>query len=625
MKTKSFQLKEILPNPFRRVEKYPLLSAKVDELCESIEATDFWENIVVRVNDAGRPELAYGHHRLAALRKLYPSTKEFDWIVKPLTDGVMIQMMARENGESYKTNAAVLRETISSAVEALGAGKILPEEMPIEAHTKPEHVRYAPSFTSCTAAVQDMQTDDSKRNYPYTIVGLAKFLGMVKSGSQTATNSFLDSFGALELIAGGYLSEARIKDLEIRKLGEVVASVKKQRDAAIAESQRLAREAEARRQEAIRKAEELKRQQEAAEARRKAAAEAERLAAIKRAEEKAKRDAEDKVRREEEEKQRKIAAEKRAKEEAARKEEEERLRKIREAQKAEADRQRAEAEKVRQAALAKAKKEDDERKAAQMVKDAEAARVRAEADAKRKEEAARLAEIAAKKREAEEKERQAKEADKREKERLQRLADLKERQEKFAREEALRIEEARVKAEAAKKAADEADRKKKAEIEAAAADAKRKEDAAKKEAAEAKAQVKAGADKLAAEAPSLDRDDIRARGQDIAEENAAKTGRAAASRTTTYRVSKEDVREFVDSAKKARAERDKAAKTEAAAAKTKKNRREKIIEFMEKIITSGLKIQSMTYHPDKGGSQEDMQYLNEAARELRQYVKGETR
>ena len=330
----------------RYVEKYPLLGAKVDELCESIEATDFWENIVVRVNDAGRPELAYGHHRLAALRKLYPSTKEFDWIVKPLTDGVMIQMMALENGESYKTNTEVTRETISAAVEALGAGRILAEEIALPKDVNDRYMRYAPSFSApvqpgCTG----QQVDENKRKYPYTIEALAKFLGMVRVNG-AATENFTASFGALELINEGYLTEARIKGLGPSKLAEVVSAVKSQREAAIAESQRLAREAEARRQEAIRKAEELKRQQEAAEARRKAAAEAERLAAIKRAEEKAKRDAEDKVRREEEEKQRKIAAEKRAKEEAARKEEEERLRKIREAQKAEADRQRAEAEKL---------------------------------------------------------------------------------------------------------------------------------------------------------------------------------------------------------------------------------------------------------------------------------------
>jgi hypothetical protein len=90
---------------------------------------------------------------------------------------------------SYKTNAAVLHETISSAVEALGAGKILPEEMPISKDTNLSLIRYAPDFAPCTAAVQRPQTDDSKRNYPYTIVGLAKFLGMVKSGSQTATST----------------------------------------------------------------------------------------------------------------------------------------------------------------------------------------------------------------------------------------------------------------------------------------------------------------------------------------------------------------------------------------------------------------------------------------------------
>jgi hypothetical protein len=49
----------------------------------------------------------------------------------------MIQMMARENGESYKTDASVLRETIVAAVEAHGAGKILASEMPIEARSGP--------------------------------------------------------------------------------------------------------------------------------------------------------------------------------------------------------------------------------------------------------------------------------------------------------------------------------------------------------------------------------------------------------------------------------------------------------------------------------------------------------
>ena len=77
---------------------------------------------------------------------------------------------------SYKTNAAVLRETISSAVEALGAGKILPEEMPIDPKTNANALRYAPSFASVTAAVTDLQSDENTKKHPYTVEGSSSLI-----------------------------------------------------------------------------------------------------------------------------------------------------------------------------------------------------------------------------------------------------------------------------------------------------------------------------------------------------------------------------------------------------------------------------------------------------------------
>ncbi len=62
-----FQLKDVVSNPFRRTEKYPISPEKVAALIESIESTGFWENIVGREVD-GKLQIAYGHHRLAALR-----------------------------------------------------------------------------------------------------------------------------------------------------------------------------------------------------------------------------------------------------------------------------------------------------------------------------------------------------------------------------------------------------------------------------------------------------------------------------------------------------------------------------------------------------------------------------
>ncbi len=44
-----FQLKDVQSNPFRHTEKYPILREKVEELKESIESTEFWNNIVARL------------------------------------------------------------------------------------------------------------------------------------------------------------------------------------------------------------------------------------------------------------------------------------------------------------------------------------------------------------------------------------------------------------------------------------------------------------------------------------------------------------------------------------------------------------------------------------------------
>lgn len=642
MKTKTFQLKEILPNPFRRTEKYPLLESKIEDLMESIEATEFWENVVVRINDDGKPELAYGHHRLAALKKIYPGTKEFDWIVRDLTDGAMIQLMARENCESYSTNPAVLRETIQAAVEAHGQGRILFDEMPLDPSTRRDQMRYAPGFS--TPAVSDTAgviperdpkafRDFVQKNHGYTLNDLAKFLGLMQPKGDLRP-SFIAAFGAVELLSEGYLTDAKISGLESHQLASLVAAVKQQRTKALAEAKRLAEEAEARRKEVERKAAELKKQQEESEARRKAAAEAERLAAIKRAEEKAKRDAEEKIRlaaeakrREEEAKQRAIAEEKRKKEEAERrvaaelrrKEEEEKQCKIREGQQAEAKKRAEEAEHQRQIALAKAKKEADERKAAQMIRDAEAAAARADSEAKRKVEAARQAEIAAKKKIEDDKAREAAAAKKREDdERVRQAAEAKRRyddearekarrkaqQEAEARKEAERVEAARLKILADKKAADDAARRKQEEIDRAVAEAKKKDEEARKEAAAAKAKIKAVADTASSVVANMTRKDIRESLKEKVEEAAHRAdvsaGRHSAPRAEIS-MSEEKLRQFMN-----------AVRSTPQSVLGGKNIPKNVVAMAKELISAGRKILAQKKHPDAGGSEAEMMILNAA-------------
>jgi hypothetical protein len=140
MKTRTFQLKEILPNPFRDLEKNPLDEAAIARLQESVkpdkaddsEIKKFWEDKQVRINSDGKPEIVHGHHVLETLRREYPSTKEFEWPVVSLTDRQMIARMARENSARRIPGVPDIREAISAAVEAHGKGLILPKEMPFK-------------------------------------------------------------------------------------------------------------------------------------------------------------------------------------------------------------------------------------------------------------------------------------------------------------------------------------------------------------------------------------------------------------------------------------------------------------------------------------------------------------
>jgi len=62
-------------------------------------------------------EIAYGHHRLVALNEL--KIEEIDIPIRPLTDAQMIQIMANENLDNWKTSPAVIMETVLVAKQYL--------------------------------------------------------------------------------------------------------------------------------------------------------------------------------------------------------------------------------------------------------------------------------------------------------------------------------------------------------------------------------------------------------------------------------------------------------------------------------------------------------------------------
>ena len=107
-------VKDLKPNPFRKMDKYPIDRGKVESLMESIKNTDFWDNLLARENN-GEIEIAYGHHRLQAIREL--GIEQVDIPVKQIEDGMMLKIMANENMDDWKMSTSVINETVSAAKE----------------------------------------------------------------------------------------------------------------------------------------------------------------------------------------------------------------------------------------------------------------------------------------------------------------------------------------------------------------------------------------------------------------------------------------------------------------------------------------------------------------------------
>lgn len=113
---KKVKLSDLNPNPYRDIGVYPFKRDKIDALKTSINDTGFWDNILAREYN-GQIQIAYGHHRLNALQELYCEDIDFevDIPVKDLSDAMMIKIMARENMEEWKTDPAIIDETVKLA------------------------------------------------------------------------------------------------------------------------------------------------------------------------------------------------------------------------------------------------------------------------------------------------------------------------------------------------------------------------------------------------------------------------------------------------------------------------------------------------------------------------------
>jgi hypothetical protein len=115
---KKIVIKDLKPNPFRNIKEYPIDRNKVQTLIKSIKSTSFWDNILVREGSGGY-EIAYGHHRLVALKEVYKPTDEVQLQVRDLKDEEMLRIMAEENMEQYDMRPAIINETVKAVQKFL--------------------------------------------------------------------------------------------------------------------------------------------------------------------------------------------------------------------------------------------------------------------------------------------------------------------------------------------------------------------------------------------------------------------------------------------------------------------------------------------------------------------------
>ncbi len=212
-----FKIKDIKPNPFRHLDRYPINRDKVEALKESLRATGYWDNLLARKIN-GSPELAYGHHRLIALEEEYGPDHKISLIIQDLSNETMLKIMAGENREEWSHDVSVEHETVRAVVEALGQGDI---ELPAPKKKTPRNViRYAPSF------IRGADVPDARGEHPYSAETIADFLGWREpKGRPNAKLQY--ALDALELMEKEILSQRYFTDLTTKQAEAVVTETNK--------------------------------------------------------------------------------------------------------------------------------------------------------------------------------------------------------------------------------------------------------------------------------------------------------------------------------------------------------------------------------------------------------------
>jgi ParB-like nuclease domain len=193
------KLKDLHPNPYRRMATYPMRREKVAALMQSIKTNEWWENIEVRRAPDGKGyQIAYGHHRLEALRMLYSGNDEVRVMLRELSAEQMLRRMADENLDFAGNDALVDIETVGAVIEAYLTGDVELE--------KPTDSR----------SDLIIEVDRAAVHFRYSPLTVGKFLGWLREDGRSSERVRV-AFAAWHAIQDGYVKLADFHALRKRQ------------------------------------------------------------------------------------------------------------------------------------------------------------------------------------------------------------------------------------------------------------------------------------------------------------------------------------------------------------------------------------------------------------------------
>lgn len=118
-KVRNVKIGDILNNPFRDFDIYPLSKEKIESLEKSFSESGDWAILSGRETTGGKIEIAFGHHRLEAMKRIYGPDYEIDIKIEELTDDEMIKRMSFENDESWDCPISATDDAVKAARDYL--------------------------------------------------------------------------------------------------------------------------------------------------------------------------------------------------------------------------------------------------------------------------------------------------------------------------------------------------------------------------------------------------------------------------------------------------------------------------------------------------------------------------